>query len=327
MKNIQGYKLRSPVKQDSPRSFTYINKMGQKITVEISYHATSGSIFTHVTYSYPYGKSLWCIMVPYSDEIPRSLYFLLPFQIEVCLTNILFIGSLDSIKKNPKIYDFYIKSLETLTGFIISNFYLAFLSSFLSVTIFLPQITNWDLLEKSKLKIQIIDYELDQYYSTEPDIPKFLNKMFMKVDRDIFAKNRNDLNKSYAYTTSTQAANFLLEQQKFSKRPLFRNPDFCLSDDLLAFPIKSDTPFYEPFKLFTMNILEYGLQQYWELQSYNEAFEANILKVIKQETLHRQKLQFQHFTSAWICLMIGYTISGICFILERYLLSRKCRGK
>ena len=392
MRDVKGFVLRSPVKQDPPRSFSYTNKKGQKAMsghtanmfihylrfinakfeeiklknsleyvnileiikmiyrneVEISFHATAGSHLTNISYVYPYGKSLWCIILPYAKEIPRSTYFLLPFQLEVWIVLCILSGYIIFVKRietsltrtkfdfgltllnsilkilylpsNTKVElkwrTFLFQGLDFLLGFITSNFYLAFLSCFLAAVKFEPLIKTWKDLENSNFKIMAVDYEIDSFYELDPDFPAFLRKKFNIVARDVFGKHRSALNTSFAYTCSTQAAFYLLAQQKTSPRPLFQKPDFCLTDDLLSFPIRQDSPFMETFKRYMMVLQEVGLDTYWQLKSNDDGFRAGFLKKFNVETVHKHILVLSHFTAAWYTIGFGSILGIVTFLGE-----------
>lgn len=131
-----------------------------------------------VTLSYPVEIIKWCLMVPMKNEIPKSLYIVFPFQIGVwmtvfgsvlyvsvvfklfgCLhasrqnidnfliltTAIAFVFNINGFMKvphNPSVMMFGIFGMLFAFGFIITNMYMAYLSSFLTVTVFGKQINS-----------------------------------------------------------------------------------------------------------------------------------------------------------------------------------------
>ena len=137
---------------------------------------------------YPLSVSPWCVMVPATNEIPGYQYYILPFSPGIWILLLIMVIYLTLIellirKLNCKQFDFglaflngickiifivySIKSIHmkrtisnlcliilySLIGFIVSNLYVAFLSSFLTTTVFEIQPNSWHDFHKYHLKI------------------------------------------------------------------------------------------------------------------------------------------------------------------------------
>ena len=265
-----------------------------------------------VKHSFPLLLTPWFVMVPASSEIQAYRYIMLPFSFGVwtCIAvYVIYLTVLDySISKyttadpislgqaitNSISVTLFIApviplqlnwksacsgSQKFLFGFIITQLYLAFLTSFLATKLYEPQMNTAEDMIHSKLKIMVLKHEMKTALRFTKEYPTEFDNLFVPTEnKELFVKYRSTFNKSFGYTVTMDRWNFLKTQQALSNFPLFRQPtDQVFLFTTLCIPFHQDSPFFKAINSFIIRTKETGLQIKWEQGSNREAFDAGIL--------------------------------------------------
>ena len=305
-----------------------------------------------IAYSYPINLAERYFLVPTSQEIDRSLYLVAPFTSglwTLLLGLFLFYVSIDVLKSriernccmigsaitnsvckilylpqpniNSKQLNFrnlVVFFMELILGFIISNLYLAMLSSCLSTILYEPQIQSLADIRKANLDILILPYE--KQILIESGALNGYEDLVKDINISQFAKRRSDLSfvPQACYPIDSLRAPFILAQQQYSKRPLYSLSKFISNAFAVSLPLQIDSPFLDILNDFLFRIKQFGLELKWQREVYYEAILAGIYKKYNYETLHQHIFQLEHLSMAWYLLLAGLTVSCFCFLCERY---------
>ncbi|XP_055371856.1 uncharacterized protein LOC129605883 [Condylostylus longicornis] len=221
--------------------------------------------FDEIKYSKSIRHNIYLLMVPNQIEIPKSLYFVMPFHIDlwitICITvnrifdvskwfcNILDImilsGNSYKLKCDSNLRDRLIYLLYWIYGFIITNIYLAILSSFLVSQVFEKQIDSINDIESANLKIMTLDQEIEFLHNDITLFPKY-NNLLYPVDMKTLHKNRLILNKNY-----------------------------------IGYPMHIDSPYMESFEDCYTRLIESGIYDKWMYgDSVYESFQTLLFELL-----------------------------------------------
>lgn len=217
-----------------------------------------------------------------------------------------------------------LNALLVFAGFIFSNMYTASFTSLLSTTVYGKQLETVDDFIRMKKEIMMMDYESDVFINSTGPFPEEFISLIIKTDADTLAKHRDVLNTKYAYLVSRERWDVLNKQQDQLWKPLFRiaSNKFCLTEFFLAYPIQQDSPFYEQLKDFGGRVAQSGLIYKWKETSFLDAESIGLIKKFKETRIHPVPLGMEFFKLVWLELIIGLTLSGIVFCIERFLMTK-----
>lgn len=295
-------------------------------------------------FDYPLSTEEYCIIVPTMNQISKNLYITHPFEIELWLIlgissfyialiiKLVFKGSyivriqnaLEFVTMAPfsKEYSYKANSfgkaiLQIIVfvmlisyGFIISNIYLARMSTYLTTYVYSKQIKTIDDLLESKL--EVIRIYGESYF---PDLPKSIEISSKPKD---FYKIFCTLSRNYSYIFWSRQWKFINECQSLLLRKNFELTDIC---DSKPHSFNSNDPphlYLNYMKIFTMRVHESGLMQIWETFTQIDLKFDKQFKYLRDNEDVREPLSLLYFLICWRILIIGCIFSSICFLFELF---------
>lgn len=307
-----------------------------------------------VSMSYPVEIISWCLMVPMKNEIPKSLYIVFPFQMGVWMTvfgsvlyvsvifktlgyfkpsrsnidnfiilttAIAFVFNMNGFKKaphNPSMMMFAIFGMLFAFGFVITNMYLASLSSFLTVTVFGKQINSLEDIARENLTIQSLNHT-HMYMKNALNLSDSILRLFeVEDDIDLFTANRDQLNTAYGYPITTDRWRFLDIQQKQLTNKRFRLSDICFANVFSAYMMKYDSHLQRPLEDFIMKARDAGLFSHWEGETFDLAVNKKFLKMLPNEE-EEKTFTVVHFYLLFVLLFVVWSLGVVLFVLENLI--------
>lgn len=296
---------------------------------------------------YPLKFSKICFALPIIDEISEPDFFKKPFDISVWILLFIFLIYFTISLRIIVIPDLFLCFYESLSctlgaiqngikhkfvylqmfvyGFIIWNLHNSKLSSYLTTPnlgrrletvedINEANITLWASYVK-QMKTNLTEY-VKKHYRKIYDYEQmtFKGKFSYSIGKEEFIKHLFDFDLSHGYLIDEIKWNFISRSQKLLKRKLFSYSEIC-PEYGFVYPFSIDLgkrALKEIVALFTMKIIESGLDFAWEERTY---LDINFKLQNIQEHLFRP-LGFQYFQYIWIICAFGIGLSVLSFCIE-----------
>lgn len=305
-------------------------------------------LFIHVlSFSFPVNQMKICIMVPAPQEVKASLYNILPFEsitwysifasifVFFCvhvMVKLISGGKIDFTKDiidsigvivmiTPKI-QIYNRSWESrvilvfigLYGILVTNLYQTNLTSFYTTKVYEEKIETIE--DMMRVNITIMVPQIEWIFHRNFIESKAFKNQFLPVDLATYIDHRNSFNTSYGYAASSDKILWLLEQQAFFERPVFRSPIYCYYPAYLMIGMQYISPYEEALDRVILQSYQGGLLKKWLKDSLDESVDAGI---VKRRIVLRSKfntLILENLTYFWILWGTGMILSVICYLIE-----------
>lgn len=349
-------------KPGNPFSAVWFNEVKSLIfsdSLDLSPYVYTTFPIDHELLSYPLEASDWCLMVPMEKEVPKEAYIVMPFHIyswlailigffiiglslkiitwtvnckcEACiLEGMCLTMNLPSYRvPDPPWMIFLVYCGIFIYGFIISNFYLALLTSSLTTVVYDTKIEKISDVVKSNLYLEVDYVSWDYLQRVSRNFSALLE---LKRNRTIinrassFVKRRNSLEANRIFPIAKDIWEFLEMQQQFMKSPLFRLTNICFTNSFSSFLMKNDSPLEDPLNNFILASKESGLFQFWKDESFKVAVRA-ALAFFKRDIDRNIPLGMDFFLGLSVFLFYGLALAGLGFIYEvlSFWVLKRCR--
>lgn len=201
-----------------------------------------------------------------------------------------------------------------LNGFILTNLYMAKLSSLLVQTIYESKIEKLKELNNTKhqLIVRQVDYDFLHRFA---NVPKFILQKLKVVESDVIYKANRYLNNTNLLMASEDIVNFHLFQQKFLKYPrmykindvLYNKPDFLT--------VRKDLPYLQLFNRFLKYVMESGILKKLILETNFDGIHSGEIRFFT-DSVRDLYLDFEYFYAPLCFYAIGMILSLSVLILE-----------
>ncbi|XP_034109700.2 uncharacterized protein LOC117571593 [Drosophila albomicans] len=205
-----------------------------------------------------------------------------------------------------------------LTGFILTNSYLAMLSSMLTSGLFEPQLNTLEDLKHSPYPLLIDDYYID-YLKEAVSLPAEVKNRMCLDTVDGLNKARIGLNSSFMYVAYEDRMEGILYQQHLLKVPRFKKIPESLMTGLMAFPVAPSLPYLSMLNVYLRRIFECGIFAKMMSDSWMNAIESGIYKLMRSEGVEQKPYDLEFFYYAFALWAIGLTLAGLAFIFEMFI--------
>lgn len=299
----------------------YIHELMLKYNIDISTlpYDLANNYNSYFDTSYPILLSKYCFIIPLNNEIPKFMYLILPFHLNLwllifitifystfllyfikkfllnkkysnfseCLLNVICSIIYISLIKNFNLYKnlqlYFIYILLILLGFILTNIYLSLTTSFFTKILYNIQINNLQDIINNNLQILDEGQSLQslEIFLNITNNEKFKLKNLLKIiNENDYIDQTNQLNTTLAFIAETDEINIIFKQQEYLKRKKFYQSKICFGEHYVTFLLKYDTIIKNHLNLFLLKIQENGLLNYWKLSSYTDLINMKYLKTM-----------------------------------------------
>ncbi|XP_055910492.1 uncharacterized protein LOC129944855 [Eupeodes corollae] len=294
--------------------------------------------------SYPIKLIKWGIMVPLNGYVDSSQYFLKPFQSIVWLCfglTLIFLIVTDMLKdrlidapvdiwnsfsrifliflnrppQRPTINAYRFDIQVHFLAFISVNFYLIFMTSFLTVNIKIKQYETIQDLIDNNVPVKMIDFDWESSAGLVHH-PEGFEKIIVLQNREIFLRELKSMkNTNFAYADGSDKLNFLLNSRL---QPKFRIIGDSLQTFYLVFILSKNSPFREILNNFIFDVLSTGLLDKWKRNAVVQALSEGLINPdLEMGSIEQSRpLGLYHFKFAWTCFVIGIVNAIGVFLLE-----------
>ncbi|XP_055918408.1 uncharacterized protein LOC129950496 [Eupeodes corollae] len=298
--------------------------------------------------SYPVKLSRWTIIVPLRGFLDPNEYFLRPFSptLWICigltclyiilmhmLMNILlglppniwhsfsqmYLTMLNMSLDQEYFRAYRFQFIQKIFAFIIVNFYLVFLTSFLTVYIKVKEYDSIEELIDDGFPVMMAEY--DWNFTDHKIFPKGFEKILLIVPADELVKTRYSVqNTTYAYGGGIDASNFLQSVVARYSRPKFKWISASLNQALYAFIWAQNAPLQEVLGQFIIRISDYGLIIKWTQDAVMQGSQIvkKYMKIKPESSDILFPLTVKQLRFAWTCLLSGLTVASAVFLGEKF---------
>lgn len=315
---------------------------------------------THL--SYPIRMQRRCFVLPFPNQLAKYKYFIMPFDTEIWLAFLItwlvmslakiygryfgnqtnanrsldvshtfldvwriFIclpSSLPSYYKYHKWFHCIWFCLIATIGFILSNLYLASLTSFFSRLNFDSPINTLADMIRSNITVDAIDYELPWILHNR-DLPYGLSEMLKGRNYFELMADVLSLKENMSYTALEDQIYFALHQQMHLKKPISHVVSECLTTLPFGILMPRHSQFEIPLNRFSLRCAASGLIQKWSTDSIQDGLCAGIISMRIPQLRVDQPLMLEHFQFGWFVLVGGYILGFVVFLFEN--MGRICK--
>ncbi|XP_017061783.1 uncharacterized protein LOC108101818 [Drosophila ficusphila] len=210
--------------------------------------------------------------------------------------------------------------LLLLSGFFVSNYFTAFLETWLVHPLLGDPVLSWEQMRNLQMKIQIIPSELNSMREAlgQSFVEEHMDLLELTSSRE-FQSNRLAMDQSFAYPV-TQALWPLLQQaQSRLIKPVFRRSRemVIIPFLIMAMPLPKNSIYHQSLNRYRGLTQQSGLYEFWFRRSFNELIALRKIHYkidANHDAVHELKLKDFYFV--WLAFLVGTIISFLVFLGE-----------
>ncbi|KAH8266065.1 hypothetical protein KR038_001859 [Drosophila bunnanda] len=247
------------------------------------------------------------LIVPSSRRVPNYLYLSRPYTLSTWLTwltmivycslairiltegklnlsggflhilrLVLYLSGGKDVGARPSHHRFLLFIILTTSGFILTNLYLAQLSSNLATGLYEKQINSWEDLDETDGIWPLIDVDVTTMQKLIPDRKKLVSRIVTTSEQNVDTFRRN-LNTSCIHSGFFDRIEFALYQQQFLRLPIFRKFPHILYQQPLQISTPFGRPYLQLFNWFSRRIFESGIFLKMKEDAYLHGIQSGLL--------------------------------------------------
>ncbi|XP_002026541.2 uncharacterized protein LOC6601371 [Drosophila persimilis] len=218
--------------------------------------------------------------------------------------------------------DVLIFVLLTAGGFVLTNLYLAQLSTSLAARLYEREIDTVDDLPGTDLKWYMIAYDAALVRSQFANRPAVIRRILVgsneKTD-DL----RRELNTCCVHSGYEDRIDFILYQQKLLRFPIFRKLPEILYQQPHQIPSSFGRPYLRLFNDFTLRIFESGIQQKMKWDSYRHGVQSGQIQFgFRDRYMEVRSNDVEYYYVIGGLWLGGLILATVSFLCEFYLLNK-----
>ncbi|XP_017016994.1 uncharacterized protein [Drosophila kikkawai] len=211
--------------------------------------------------------------------------------------------------------DQLIHMILTLGGFMLTNLYLATLSSILTSGLSEPQYkTVQDLADAPYPSLH--DGLYRRQLMGNEFLPKALRQKSMTLNITLLTAYRDGLNKSYIYLSYEDRLELILMQQYLLKTPRFDLIREPVSYALEAYPVSRSLPFLKLATEFMRRLQEHGINIKIKADAFQVMLERKMYTLMRDDEPPAKAFDLQFYFFAYGLWTVGLGLSLIVFLVE-----------
>ncbi|KAH8401172.1 hypothetical protein KR009_003513 [Drosophila setifemur] len=277
-------------------------------------------ISSYLYYSKPFQGDLWLVVAGTAFYGTLMLYVNSRRKVEIgecllySLSHLLFTCNQSITIKGWR--DVVIHVILTIGGFMLTNLYLATLSSILTSGLYEPQYNTLEELTKSPYPSLH-----DSYYQIHMQkncfLPEILRRKSMALDNYTLLKEyREGLNNSYIYILYEDRADMILMQQYLLKIPRFYKINQPVSHTLESFLTSKSLPFLGMASTFMRRLQEHGIFIKMKADSFRDLIQQGIFTLMRDNEPPAKAFDLEYYFFAFALWALGLSLSLLVFLVE-----------
>ncbi|XP_043647970.1 uncharacterized protein LOC122616546 [Drosophila teissieri] len=296
------------------------------------------------------------LIVPTSRPLPNWVYLIRPYALDTWITwlimlvycsfalrifsrgqislsdaflkvlrLVMFLSGSRDMGTRPTTRRLFFFLILTTSGFILTNLYLAQLSSNKAAGLHEKQINSWDDFDKFDGNWPLIDVDITTMEKLIPDRTKLLKKIVTTSEANVDFYRRN-LNTSYIHFGYFDRLEFALYQQKFLRLPIFRKFPHILYQQPLQISAAFGRPYLQLFNRFVRKIFESGIYLKMKDDAYRNGIQSGLLNfAFRDRHLEVKSNDVEYYYLIAGLWFGGLTLATVCFLAELLIGSAKIK--
>ncbi|EDV40615.1 uncharacterized protein Dana_GF20057 [Drosophila ananassae] len=283
--------------------------------------------FLYVSSPYTFTSWItWLIMLVYCSLALKILYkgqFSLSETFLQILRLALYLSGGKEMGARPSHHRFLLFFILTHSGFILTNLYLAKLSSNLAAGLYEKQINTWDDLDKSDSVWPLIDVDVETMQKLIPDRKNLIKRIVTTPELDVDEYRRN-LNTSCIHSGFFDRIEFALYQQQYLRFPIFRKFPHILYQQPMQISTHFGQPYLQFFNSFVIRIFESGIFLKIKDDAYRHGIESGLLNYgFQDRNMEVKSNDVEYYYLIGGLWLGGLLLATICFCFE--ILTKKIK--
>ncbi|XP_037919750.1 uncharacterized protein LOC119657068 [Hermetia illucens] len=312
----------------------------------------------NIMFTVPIIPSQYSFLVPFSKSVPPSAYITLPFNLDIwvlVLIIIIFISSAEYLHNRilENSSDFvrvvyntmlgiasqsipqepftswryrYIRIQLITIGFILTNLYLAYLSSFLTTQVYEPQLKSYKDISDRGQKLLAVNFHYE-YFEQRNLTPDYRDEIVILINKDTYLNIIFTMNGTYGIGLPEEEKALIKFYQRNLERPVFFDPTLEFPVPIPGTLIRKNSTFLIHLNNFILNLWASGLLNYWRKTQSLETIRWKFRTTIEAGG-GAKKLGLEHIELILKFLFFGLMFATLSFLMELllvYILKRKQR--
>ncbi|XP_061396549.1 uncharacterized protein LOC133332184 [Musca vetustissima] len=300
------------------------------------------------------------LLVPAAQEIPKSLYLLIPFDgivwSLVIITGFLFVllmfiilqcskfrscdlslmfmealrvilfVALTTVSNDRNIKHFLLCLLCLFTGLFLTNFYTSSLWSLYTSKVYESELELLNDIGDTNLKINIYSLDKEYYDIMSHNLPPIIKQRIYIGDDDQFTSNRQNLIMTHIYPAIEDLVDYVLLQQMYLTRPRAIKLAEPIYYRLFFISMHPRTPFQQQFNRYLSRLFESGIFNKFIRDAQWDGLSGGKFRLFKDEQGSKEALTLAFYQYAFIMLLCGWGATIGIFLVE-CLLRWRCKIK
>nr|XP_016933048.1 uncharacterized protein LOC108012259 [Drosophila suzukii] len=252
-------------------------------------------------------------------QISLSSAFMIIFRL------VLYLSCGSELGTRPSHHRFLLFIILTTSGFILTNLYLAQLSSNLAAGLYEKQINTWEDLDETHEIWPLIDVDVTTMEQLIPD-RKGLLKRIVRTSEANVDMYRRKLNTSCIHSGFFDRIEFVLHQQQFLRFPIFRKFPHILYQQPLQISIAFGRPYSELFNWFVRKIFESGIYLKMKDDVYRHGIQSDLLSFgFRDQHMEVKSNDVEYYYLIALLWLDGLSLATISFLIELLIGSTKIK--
>ncbi|BFG05620.1 uncharacterized protein DMAD_04313 [Drosophila madeirensis] len=278
-------------------------------------------IARYLYFAKPFAWSLWLILVATVFYVTIMLFVVRSGrqrrQMGVCflrsLCHFLYISNHET--RISVWQDLLTYLILTLSGFILTNVYLAMLSSMLTSGLYEPQYTTLESLAKAPYPTLHDDFYLATF-KKKTFLPEPVLRNSLSTDLATLEKLRNGLDSRYMYCLYEDRMELLLRQQYLLKTPRSKVIRQSLGVALESYVVSNRLPYLRVFNEYARRIQEHGILDKMKMDTWRIMINTGLLTLMRDEEPAAKAYDLEFYFIAFFLWAAGLTLSVLVFVWE-----------
>ncbi|KAM8709939.1 hypothetical protein ACLKA7_016701 [Drosophila subpalustris] len=209
-------------------------------------------------------------------------------------------------------------SIMTIAGLMLTNLYLAKLSSNLAAGLYDKQLNTFDDLEGTNYKLPQHEVEFN-FLRQLPDLHPQLAKRLLLTPEQLVDSYQRDLNTSMLHIGFDDSIEFALYQQKFLRLPLFHKLSKIVYQQPFFMPCAFGRPYLKIFNFYVRRMFEAGILLKMKSDGFGHGIQSGRLRFVNRawyQEVGSNDLEY-YYVAAGVWLS-GMFLGALCFGCEYF---------